>query len=193
MRNINIFSRDSRNAQAAEAGAAQASSTNGLVKAGAGVRGALTVGAIGLLSVGALAGCSPSNEKDASQGSSESVSEVEPVGDASEGAAVPYTKTDGGLKIAVHNLLKPGADIMVTSHCGDTDTHARLTTSLNDEVIEMNPAADVPELWGNIEAPAQIGPGPADGYHTITVTCDSGMTGTITLNSAGNADMPAQK
>nr|WP_120491802.1 hypothetical protein [Corynebacterium lactis] len=129
-------------------------------------RGALTFGAVGLLSVGALTACSPSNEKDsaqsptASSAASAPVTSIEQAATESEGPAIPYTKTDGNLKITVHDLLKPGAEIMISSPCGGSDTHAKLTTSLDKKVVDMSPAADMGELIGYITAPDQIGVAP---------------------------------
>lgn len=161
-----------------------------------GARGALALGAIGLVSVGALTACSTGSEKDAAQSATDATTTsatIEQAAAESQGPAIPYTKTDGNLKITVHDLLKPGADILVSSACGESDAHAKLTTSLTDKAVDMTPAADMGQLIGSITAPEQIGPGPADGDHTLTVTCDSGLMGTITFNSAGNGDHASQQ
>ncbi|WP_235933559.1 hypothetical protein [Corynebacterium qintianiae] len=87
--------------------------------------------------------------------------------------------------VTIHDALKPGAEIMVSSRCTGNDTRATLTTSFGADAV-MTPAADTGELIGYVTAPAQIGPGPADGAHTVTVTCASGTTATAVFPDAGN-------
>lgn len=88
-------------------------------------------------------------------------------------------------QVHIDGMLKPNNEIMISSPCAPTDTHAKLTTSFG-ATAGLTPAADRGELIGFVTAPNNIGPGPADGYHTVTVTCDSGLTGTATFPSAGN-------
>lgn len=157
-------------------------------------RGVLALGAIGLMSVSALTACSSTEEKESAQSiAATAATAIENAAAESEGSAIPYTKVDGDLKVTVHDLLKPGAEIMVSTTCGESDTHAKLTTSLGSQTADMTPAEDVGQLVGYLTAPEQIGPGPAEGAHTLTVTCDSGLTGTIAFNSAGNGDQSTQK
>ena len=169
---------------------------------------ALAISATCLIGLGGLAACSGA-EKTAPETAAKSatsaatataakasdsraVSSKSTMSSADEtdtGARGPeYTKSDGGVDITVHDLLKPNNEILVSAHCKPEDTRATLTTSLSDTPIEMTPAADSGELLGDIKAPNEIGPGPKDGYHTITVECASGAKGTITMDSAGNGD-----
>ncbi|MBG9244443.1 hypothetical protein [Corynebacterium belfantii] len=90
-------------------------------------------------------------------------------------------------QVHIDGMLKPNNEIMISSPCAPTDSHAKLTTSFG-ATADLYPAADRGELIGFVTAPNNIGPGPADGYHTVTVTCDSGLTGTVTFPSAGNGD-----
>lgn len=159
------------------------------------VMGALALSTAGVFVVGGLSACTPPHEKDAAQAPAEASVEgtsIKPVAEKIDGLAVPYSKITNGVTVTVHDLLKPGNEIMVSAQC-DAGTHATLSSSVTTKKVDMTPAADMGELIGTFTAPAQIGAGPRKGYHTVTVTCDSGKTGTITLNSAGNGDNSHRK
>ncbi len=154
--------------------------------------GSVSIGAAGLCVLGALSACTPSQDKNAfaqepSFSALVDTASIQPVAEEWNDTASTYSKTNGGVTITVYDQLKPGNEILVSAQCG-ADTHAQLSSSLTTDKVDMSPAADMGELIGTLKAPAQIGAGPQDGYHTVTVACDSGKTGTITLNSAGNGD-----
>lgn len=83
--------------------------------------------------------------------------------------------------VTVHDVLKPNAEILISSPCGPGDTRAELETSFGASTV-MSPAADMGELIGYVTAPNNIGPGPANGHHTATVRCESGLVGTVDVN-----------
>ncbi|WP_245532986.1 hypothetical protein [Corynebacterium ulceribovis] len=89
--------------------------------------------------------------------------------------------------VTIHDDLKPNAEIMISSPCLAGDLRATVTTSFGAKAT-MSPAADMPELIGYVKAPNNIGKGPANGYHTATVTCHSGVTNTVTFKDAGNGN-----
>ena len=82
----------------------------------------------------------------------------------------------------VEGLLKPGAEIAVIGYC--EEPQGKLTTSWGG-AADMFPAADRGGLVGYVTAPDNIGPGPDEGYHTFTVTCD-GQTVTERFADSGN-------
>lgn len=88
--------------------------------------------------------------------------------------------------ITIDGLLKPNSEIMIAAPCLPGDTKATAKTSFGAET-QLSPAADMGQLIGYITAPNVIGPGPADGYHTVTVTCESGVSSTTTFPDAGNS------
>ncbi|OFT44225.1 hypothetical protein HMPREF3158_12225 [Corynebacterium sp. HMSC06G04] len=94
-------------------------------------------------------------------------------------------KTTAGTQLTstVDGQLGPGQELLIAANC--PGTRANLTTSWGATTV-MSPAADLGQLVGYVTAPDNIGPGPADGYHTYTVTCDSGETDTFTFASGGN-------
>ena len=112
---------------------------------------------------------------------------------AGGGAAVatgfnPFSKdakTTAGTQLTstVDGQLGPGQELLIAANC--PGTRANLTTSWGATTV-LSPAADLGQLVGYVTAPDNIGPGPADGYHTYTVTCDSGETDTFTFASGGN-------
>ncbi|MCZ9308666.1 hypothetical protein ACUY3K_01950 [Corynebacterium uberis] len=86
--------------------------------------------------------------------------------------------------VRISGLLKPSAVLTVTADCG-SDTRAEAQASFGAHT-QLTPAADAGVLIGDLIAPVNIGPGPADGYHTLTVTCESGDTTTVVLSDDGN-------
>lgn len=87
--------------------------------------------------------------------------------------------------ITIDGLLKPNSEIMIATPCLPGDTKATAKTSFQVEA-QLSPAADMGQLIGFITAPNVIGPGPMEGHHTVTVTCESGVSSTATFPDAGN-------
>lgn len=156
--------------------------------------------ALSLIAAGALvAACSPANEQESTgvpnatspsaamsapaTGEKNAVGEVKNKGTEVPGHAAE--NINGIMPITLDGDLKPGNEIAVIAPC-EGDQRAKLTSSLNDEEVEMSPAADRGGLLGYLKAPDQIGPGPHEGYHTLTVTCASGETTTAKIPNAGN-------
>ncbi|AWB84134.1 hypothetical protein [Corynebacterium liangguodongii] len=111
---------------------------------------------------------------------------------AGAAAQEPAPEVSAPAAVTIHDALKPGAEIAVSSPCAEGDAHATLETSFG-ATAEMTPAADAGELVGYVTAPEQIGPGPADGYHTATVTCDSGESATVAFVQGGNDEAQAPR
>ncbi|MBF9011796.1 MULTISPECIES: hypothetical protein [Corynebacterium] len=102
------------------------------------------------------------------------------------GAAIATGASDTpAMTAGTEDILKPGMEMTFTATCPDNSTRADLTTSFGAHAV-LRPAADAGYLMGEITAPEQIGPGPADGYHTYTVTCENGATTTARFADAGN-------
>lgn len=162
--------------------------------------------ALAVLTAGSLSvACSPANEQASTQSSTEASAvakssasaasatpadgEKNNVGEVkNKGTEVPgyaAENIDGIMPITLDGELKPGNEIAVIAPC-EGDQRATLTSSLNDEKVEMTPAADRGGLLGYLQVPDQIGPGPQDGYHTLTVTCASGEKATAKIPSSGN-------
>ena len=100
--------------------------------------------------------------------------------------APAVTAQNQSMDVTVDGLFKPGQELFITANCGDS-LRATLTTSFGAETV-MSPGADVGKLVGTVTAPDQIGPGPDEGYHTFTITCDNGDSETFRIPSAGNSD-----
>lgn len=96
------------------------------------------------------------------------------------------------LGIEFDGLFKPNSEIMISASCPVPDASASLVTSLGSE-SEMTPAADSGQLIGKITAPNNIGPGPDGGYHTVTVTCESGAFDIVRFPEDGNGSNANEK
>lgn len=102
------------------------------------------------------------------------------------GVAIATGASDApAMTAGTEDILKPGMEMTFTATCPDNSTRADLTTSFGAHAV-LRPAADAGYPMGEITAPEQIGPGPADGYHTYTVTCENGATTTARFADAGN-------
>ena len=89
------------------------------------------------------------------------------------------------LGIEFDGLFKPNSEMMISANCPVPDASAKLVTSFGAE-SEMTPAADSGQLIGLVTAPNNIGPGPDEGHHTVTVTCESGAFDTARFLDDGN-------
>lgn len=95
------------------------------------------------------------------------------------------------MPVTIHDPLKPSAEILISAPCTAGDTRATVETSFG-ETAEMSPAADMGELIAYITAPENIGPGPENGQHTATVTCDSGESATVIFPDTGNSSAESE-
>ncbi|MBP3089339.1 hypothetical protein EML15_09320 [Corynebacterium sp. sy017] len=82
------------------------------------------------------------------------------------------------VEASIDGEFVPGNELAIIADCQNTDTRAELTTSFGDRTV-MSPGADVSGLLAYVTAPANLEAGPVDGFHTFTVTCESGNTGTF--------------
>lgn len=87
--------------------------------------------------------------------------------------------------ITVDGTFKPGAELAVSVQCDNSPAFAAGHTSFGEK-FQLYPAADSGQLVGFVTAPVNIGPGPDEGYHTLTVTCEKGVAGTVRFEDAGN-------
>ncbi|QNH95335.1 hypothetical protein [Corynebacterium anserum] len=104
--------------------------------------------------------------------------QAEPSNTAKTSSDVNHSST---VKVAVDGLVKPNSELTVYSPCHQGDLRAQITSSFGVEG-KMGPAADLPALVGSITLPNQIHPAKEGKPNTITVTCISGESGTVTLN-----------
>ncbi|MCA1192645.1 MULTISPECIES: hypothetical protein [unclassified Saccharopolyspora] len=88
------------------------------------------------------------------------------------------------LHVTADGLVKPNQEITVTADCPGLGATA---TSSFGSVARLGPAADAGVLIGSLRVPNQV-PAPEGDANTITVRCDSGETGWISLPDAGNSD-----
>lgn len=125
---------------------------------------------------------SPSELKDGEKsggGASEPASTLEGIGTNREsGPAIP---------IKIEGDFKPNQELFVSTPCGEGDVRATAKTTFGESAV-LRPAADEPVLIGTIKAPNNIGPGPDEGHHLMTVRCDSGANSTVRIPSSGNGD-----
>ncbi|AFM07040.1 hypothetical protein [Corynebacterium pseudotuberculosis] len=82
--------------------------------------------------------------------------------------------------ITIDGLLKPNSTITIAARCLPGDAKAMAKTSFGAEA-QLGPASDADQLIGRITAPDVLGPGPVGGQHTVTVTCESGVSSTATF------------
>lgn len=94
--------------------------------------------------------------------------------------------------IEFDGLFKPNSEMMISANCPVPDASAKLVTSFGAE-SEMTPAADSGQLIGLVTAPNNIGPGPDEGHHTVTVTCESGAFDTARFPDDGNGTNASAK
>lgn len=105
------------------------------------------------------------------------------------GAVYAYADSFG---IEFDGLFKPNSEMMISANCPVPDASAKLVTSFGAE-SEMTPAADSGQLIGLVTAPNNIGPGPDEGHHTVTVTCESGAFDTARFPDDGNGTNASAK
>ncbi|WP_018118597.1 hypothetical protein [Corynebacterium mastitidis] len=91
------------------------------------------------------------------------------------------------IEINLEGTFKPNAKLTVSTPCTPEDQSALAVASFGESATLERGTDDSP-LTGTLTAPNNIGPGPNDGPHTITVTCDGGANSTIDIPSAGNGD-----
>lgn len=101
-------------------------------------------------------------------------------------ATLPDSANDGETNplITIDGTFKPGQELAVYATC-EAGTSAKLSTSFGAQAT-MSPAADRGALLGFVTAPDNIGPGPDEGYHTVTVTCEDATGATVRIPSGGN-------
>lgn len=86
--------------------------------------------------------------------------------------------------ITIDGTFKPLQELAIYADC-QAGERADLTTSFGAHAI-MSPAADSGALVGFVTAPTSIEPGPDEGYHTATVTCQDSTSATVRIPSGGN-------
>lgn len=143
--------------------------------------------AVAATAVAAIAFCGEAAGATSLSGpaSEQPVTAAAAVSELPAGWAKPLSGVLPKLKVTIHDDLKPNAEILISSPCFMGDQQAEVTTSFG-ATTTLRPAADMGELIGYIKAPNIIGPGPAEGAHTVTVTCHSGLTNTVVFPDAGN-------
>ncbi|MEL4175556.1 hypothetical protein MTQ24_02130 [Corynebacterium bovis] len=115
-----------------------------------------------------------------------------PAAPAVDPASLPTADEAAGTTgVTVDGLLKPGGYLAVTAAPGGDDAHAHVTTNFGVEG-ELLPAADAAVLTGELTLPTSIG-APDDGgdVYRVTVTTNSGLTGTAEVPTGSNAEAQA--
>lgn len=134
----------------------------------------------------ALAACSSAEGNPTSTAEDISAATAEPTVVNAE--QVRSDRTAGpAIEINLEGTFKPNAELTVSTPCTPGDQSAFAVASFGESAT-LERGTDGDTLTGTITAPNNIGPGPNDGPHTITVTCDGGANSTIDIPSAGNGD-----
>ncbi len=134
----------------------------------------------------ALAACSSTEENPTGAADDTSAATSDPTVVNAE--QVRSDRTAGpAIEINLEGTFKPNAELTVSTPCAPGDQSAFAVASFG-EGATLERDTDDALLTGTITAPNNIGPGPSNGPHTITVTCDGGANSTIDIPSAGNGD-----
>ncbi|MDN8580141.1 hypothetical protein [Corynebacterium bovis] len=162
------------------------------ILAGTGAAAALALG-LGGVAGGAVAGAeTPAADPAPAVVEAPAAQAVDDAAPAVDPASLPTADEAAGTTgVTVDGLLKPGGYLAVTAAPGGDDAHAHVTTNFGVEG-ELLPAADAAVLTGELTLPTSIG-APDDGgdVYRVTVTTDSGLTGTAEVPTGSNAEAQA--
>lgn len=81
--------------------------------------------------------------------------------------------------LSYEGTIKPGAEITVSASCEDGSTPAVFSSLFGEVTLDESG-------HGNVTLPTNIGPGPDNGYHTLSLNCDNDDVLSVRPSDDGN-------